>query len=136
PPAVTARPAATRIAPPRIAATRAVLPRITPIRIALARITPAPVSARARLAMTTRALPALAHGPSAPSPTIAPAPAVRRITVQPGQTLWQIAQQTYGNGALYMRIFRANRAQLSRPGQIRPGQVLRLPMGPGRARAG
>ena len=56
--------------------------------------------------------------------------------MQPGQTLWQIAQQTYGNGDQFMRIFRANRARLSRPDQIRPGQRLRLPAAPSRARVG
>ncbi len=134
----TARPATPPLAAP-LAASMTALPRRAPVA---ARRTSAPASApasiRARLAMTTRPAPALGRSLPAPRPAVAAGavPPSRWITVQPGQTLWQIAQQTYGNGDQYMRIFRANRAQLSRPDQIRPGQRLRLPMGPGRARLG
>jgi 5'-nucleotidase/UDP-sugar diphosphatase len=130
----TARPAT-----PPLAASMTALPRMAPVAARRASApASAPASIRARLAMTTRPAPALGRSLPAPRPAVAAGavPPSRWITVQPGQTLWQIAQQTYGNGDQYMRIFRANRAQLSRPDQIRPGQRLRLPMGPGRARLG
>lgn len=134
--ATTVRPAMPTLATARRASLTA-SPRIAP---AAARLAAAPASARGRLAMTTRPAPSLA--PSRPAPSSRPVMAARGtppahwVTVQPGQTLWQIAQQTYGNGDQYMRIFRANRARLSRPDQIRPGQRLRVPTAPSRARVG
>ncbi|MDO4330661.1 MAG: LysM peptidoglycan-binding domain-containing protein [Lachnospiraceae bacterium] len=47
--------------------------------------------------------------------------------VQNGDTLWRIAQASYGNGALFPVIFEANRDKLSDPDRIRPGQVLTIP---------
>jgi nucleoid-associated protein YgaU len=48
-------------------------------------------------------------------------------TVVRGDTLSRIAQQYYGNGALWPRIFEANRQQISNPNLIFAGQVLRVP---------
>lgn len=48
-------------------------------------------------------------------------------TVQSGDSLWKIAEQFYGKGAEYMKIFEANRDQLDNPDLIRPGQVLNIP---------
>jgi nucleoid-associated protein YgaU len=48
-------------------------------------------------------------------------------TVKRGDTLSAIAKDLYGNSALFPRIFEANRDQLTRPEQIFPGQVLRVP---------
>ena len=62
---------------------------------------------------------------SASAPVAAPAPIT--ITVQPGLTLWAIARRVYGRGALYPRIFEANRELIRSPGRIFPGQVLLLP---------
>ena len=50
-------------------------------------------------------------------------------TVVAGDTLSGIAQDTYGDASLFLRIFAANRSQLSDPNLIFPGQQLRLPMG-------
>ncbi|HLF77912.1 MAG TPA: LysM peptidoglycan-binding domain-containing protein [Dehalococcoidia bacterium] len=44
-----------------------------------------------------------------------------------GDTLSGIAQHWYGNGALFPRIFEANRDQITNPNLIFPGQVLRIP---------
>jgi LysM repeat protein len=48
-------------------------------------------------------------------------------TVKPGDTLSKIAKQHLGDANAYMRIFEANRDQLSDPDLIKPGQVLKLP---------
>ena len=48
-------------------------------------------------------------------------------TVEKGDTLWAIAQKSYGDGAKYKLIFEANRPMLSHPDKIYPGQVLRIP---------
>ncbi len=49
--------------------------------------------------------------------------------VKKGDTLWKIAEQSYGKGkdAHYNVIFEANRPMLSHPDKIYPGQVLRIP---------
>lgn len=50
-------------------------------------------------------------------------------TVQPGDTLFAIAQEAYGDGNLFPRIFEANRNQIADPNLIVPGQTLRIPEG-------
>ncbi|OCX66486.1 hypothetical protein BFP70_04445 [Thioclava sp. SK-1] len=49
------------------------------------------------------------------------------LTVQPGNTLWAIARETYGDGFLFVRVFEANADQISDPDLIFPGQVFTLP---------
>ncbi len=56
-----------------------------------------------------------------------PAGGARTYTVKPGDTLSKIAKDHLGNANAYMKIFEANRDQLSDPDKIKPGQVLRLP---------
>jgi nucleoid-associated protein YgaU len=51
----------------------------------------------------------------------------RTYTVKSGDTLSKIAKQVLGDGSDYMKIFEANRDQLTNPDLIKPGQVLRLP---------
>lgn len=48
-------------------------------------------------------------------------------TVQPGDTLSKIAKDKLGDANAYMRIFEANRDQLSDPNKIFPGQRLKIP---------
>jgi nucleoid-associated protein YgaU len=54
-------------------------------------------------------------------------PAARTYTVKSGDTLSAIAKQHLGDGNAYMKIFEANRDQLSDPDKIKPGQVLKIP---------
>ncbi len=49
------------------------------------------------------------------------------LTVQPGNTLWGIADDRYGDGLMYVRVFDANRARIRDPHWIYPGQVFALP---------
>jgi nucleoid-associated protein YgaU len=51
----------------------------------------------------------------------------KTYTVKAGDTLSKIAKQHLGDANAYMKIFEANRDQLSNPDLIKPGQVLRLP---------
>ena len=55
------------------------------------------------------------------------ASAGRTYTVKSGDTLSGIAKDQLGNANAYMKIFEANRDQLSDPDKIKPGQVLRIP---------
>lgn len=62
-------------------------------------------------------------------PTPAPAPTVPAgsYVVKKGDNLWKIAKATYGDGAKYGVIFRANTNILKDPNKIQVGQVLVLP---------
>lgn len=59
--------------------------------------------------------------------SIAPRPVT--VTVQPGFTLWGIAQERYGSGVLYVQVFEANRDKIKDPDLIYPGQVFAVPEG-------
>ncbi|MFN4057988.1 MAG: LysM peptidoglycan-binding domain-containing protein [Roseinatronobacter sp.] len=49
------------------------------------------------------------------------------LIVQPGNTLWAMSRDQFGEGARFMRIFDANRDQIRDPNLIFPGQVFVLP---------
>lgn len=49
------------------------------------------------------------------------------ITVQPGNTLWAIARDRYGEGMAFVKVFEANRDRIRDPDLIYPGQVFDLP---------
>ena len=51
----------------------------------------------------------------------------RTYKVQSGDTLSKISRQFYGDANQYMRIFEANRNQLSDPNRIQVGQELVIP---------
>ena len=51
-----------------------------------------------------------------------------QYTVIPGDTLFSIAQQIYGDGRFSPRILEANGHKIDRPDQIYPGLVLRVPV--------
>ncbi len=61
------------------------------------------------------------------------APAIGRLpeggiaVVQPGNTLWRIARDTYGRGIQYTVIYGANKDQIRDPDLIYPGQIFTLP---------
>jgi nucleoid-associated protein YgaU len=56
--------------------------------------------------------------------------AVAVQTVQPGNTLWAIARERYGDGVLYVQVFEANRDRIRNPDLIYPGQIFLLPESP------
>ena len=51
----------------------------------------------------------------------------KTYTVKSGDTLSAIAKEHLGSANEYMKIFEANRDQLSDPDKIKPGQVLKIP---------
>jgi hypothetical protein len=48
-------------------------------------------------------------------------------TIQPGNTLWAIAEERYGSGVLYVNVFEANKDRIRDPDLIYPGQVFLMP---------
>ncbi len=54
-------------------------------------------------------------------------PKVRMYTVKPGDTLSKISKEFYGSANEYIKIFNANRDQLSDPDKIKVGQELKIP---------
>jgi hypothetical protein len=68
------------------------------------------------------------EAPAAPQvDPVATAPAPVTVTVQPGFTLWGIAQDRYGDGVFYVQVFEANRDKIKNPDLIYPGQVFSMP---------
>lgn len=57
-----------------------------------------------------------------------PAGSGKTYTVKAGDTLSKIAKEHLGDGNAYMKIFNANKDQLTDPDQIKPGQVLKIPV--------
>jgi LysM domain len=60
-----------------------------------------------------------------PDPEPEPQPAATTYTVEPGDTLWAIAERFYGDGSKYQTI--ADASGVSNPDLIHPGQVLTIP---------
>jgi uncharacterized protein YukE len=71
--------------------------------------------------------------PGAPPPAPAPPPPPPQVigggtyTVRPGDSLWHVAQRTYGDGDLWQVLYRANPQVGANPSLIHPGQVLVVP---------
>ena len=65
--------------------------------------------------------------PASQSEVAKEAPKTTTYTVQKGDTLSKISQQFYGDSGQYMKIFSANRDQISDPDKIQIGQVLKIP---------
>ena len=83
-----------------------------------------PATAGAEPAAATDAPAAVQEAPQTDAP-VADAPVT--VTVQPGFTLWGIAQERYGDGVLYVQVFEANRDKIKNPDLIYPGQVFSVP---------
>lgn len=63
----------------------------------------------------------VSNAPSAPAPS-----AASTYTVKSGDTLWKIAETQYGQGEGWTNIWQANRADISEPDLIYPGQKLSI----------
>lgn len=72
-------------------------------------------------------VPTAPAGAEEPATDIASPVRLGLVTVQPGNTLWGIASDRYGQGVLYVRLFEANRDRIRDPDLIYPGQVFTLP---------
>jgi len=82
---------------------------------------PAPVPAPTRVAPTIQKPPAATATPAQP------AAGNRRHTVQPGDTLFKIAQQYYGNRTRWRDIYAANRGVMKSETDLKVGMQLKIP---------
>lgn len=125
-PAVAEAPPAPSIAAPPVLSTAAMAdaaPEAASVASAPAPVAPLPVTSPAPLAPP----PVGSATTQAPPPVTQTARAPVSVTVQPGFTLWAIAQGQYGDGILYVQVFDANRDRIRDPDLIYPGQVFTLP---------
>jgi nucleoid-associated protein YgaU len=53
----------------------------------------------------------------------------KSLIVQPGNSLWRIARNSYGAGRRFSIIYSANRDRIGHPDLIYPGQIFTLPTG-------
>lgn len=56
-----------------------------------------------------------------------PVETVEYYIIEKGDSLWKIAEKTYGNGSQYEKIFEENREVIKDPNLIFPGQKIRIP---------
>ena len=127
--------ATAEVAPPEVAAPEVATAEGATAEVATDTVTAAAApEAEATLAVPVAeaAAPALAPDSDAvvaeAAVEAAPVPAAPiTITVQPGYTLWGIAQQNFGDGVLYVQVFEANRDKIRDPDLIYPGQVFTIP---------
>ncbi|KIV66268.1 5'-nucleotidase C-terminal domain-containing protein [Agrobacterium pusense] len=87
---------------------------------------PAPAATTAAPAATPAPTPAAPATPAPPTTTpAAAAAAASKYVVEKGDSLWKIAAEKYGDGALWQRIAKAN--TLKHPNHIEIGEELELP---------
>jgi len=60
---------------------------------------------------------------------VAPPAGFKAVDVQPGNSLWHIADRSFGEGLRYTEIYQANRGKIRDPDLIYPGQVFAVPAG-------
>jgi len=60
---------------------------------------------------------------------VAPPAGYAAFDVQPGNSLWRLAERSFGDGQRYTEIYRANQAKIRDPDLIYPGQVFAVPAG-------
>jgi nucleoid-associated protein YgaU len=97
----------------------------------VASVEPEPATATAETASETSPEAAAATEPatqqSAPDSATPASASPVQVTVQPGFTLWGIAQERYGDGVMYVQVFEANKDKIKDPNLIYPGQVFSVP---------
>ena len=110
-------------------ASRVELPfmREEPAKVAAATPIPAPVPVE-KPTVTAEAKPAEVVTPAAP---VVPQPT--RLVIQPGNNLWTLSRELYGQGRNYTVIYEANKDQIRNPQLIYPGQIITAPVAPVKA---
>jgi LysM repeat protein len=91
------------------------------------RTRPVPSTARTPAPAPTRAAPAILKPPAPVATATQPVAGNRRHTVQPGDTLFKIAQQYYGNRSRWRDIYAANRGVMKSETDLKVGTQLKIP---------
>ncbi|MEZ5830404.1 MAG: LysM peptidoglycan-binding domain-containing protein [Dongiaceae bacterium] len=86
-----------------------------------------PLAAQAGAAAQQNASAGATSGGSSDQNANAAALAQGKIVVQPGNSLWKLARESYGHGIQYTVIYEANKDQIANPNLIYPGQVFSVP---------
>lgn len=86
-----------------------------------------PLPPPARSTAPARAAPATPKPSPPTAPVEQPVASNRRHTVQPGDTLFKIAQQYYGNRSRWRDIYAANRGVMRSETDLKVGMQLRIP---------
>jgi len=60
---------------------------------------------------------------------VAPPEGYAAFDVQPGNSLWRLAERSFGDGQRYTEIYQANQDKIRDPDLIYPGQVFAVPTG-------
>jgi nucleoid-associated protein YgaU len=60
-------------------------------------------------------------------PEVKRTPAFRTYVVQPGDTLFRIAERHYGDSSKWTMVRDANKSRISSDGRVRVGQILLIP---------
>ena len=95
--------------------------------IPMVRTRPVPPPTRTPAPAPARAVTAAQNPPATAANTAQPAAGNRRHTVQPGDTLFKIAQQYYGNRSRWRDIYAANRGVMKSETDLKVGMQLRIP---------
>ena len=88
---------------------------------------PPPARTTAPAPAPTRAAPTTTKPSTPAAPAAQPVAGNRRHTVQPGDTLFKIAQQYYGNRSRWRDIYAANRGVMKSETDLKVGMQLRIP---------
>lgn len=91
------------------------------------RTRPVAPPSRTTVPASTRAAPTTAKPATPAAPAAQPVSGNRRHTVQPGDTLFKIAQQYYGNRSRWRDIYAANRGVMKSETDLKVGMQLRIP---------
>jgi len=128
-PTSTAEPEPTAMPEPTATAEPTAIPEPTVPPEATATPTPAPTAVPEPTATPTSALTAVPEPTAtlAPTATPEPTPGVTAFVVRPGDYLWRIADELYGDPYRWVEIYEANQDLIWDPDLIRPGWELRIP---------
>lgn len=94
---------------------------------AIPTVRPRPAPVTPLRSAPARPTPAVTPPPAAPKPAAATAAGGRRHTIRPGDTLYKLAQQYYGNRAKWRDIYAANRDVMKNETDLKAGMSLKIP---------
>ena len=104
-------------------------PRTAPRASDSPAVAPVPAAAPTPHASEVPPAPPATAEPPPPRAAEPPPAAPRTYVVQPGDSLWSVAERHYGDAQQWKRVRDANRDRIDPDGRLRAGQVLAIPRG-------